>query len=167
MKEKTTREDAESSIIKDSFFDKGKYRIKIFQSLFAIIGWVGVFFPFLWIALPFIFPRKMGKLQILIYFEEKESFNFLLLFLSIAFFTIAILYVVLTYLNNSRFSNDFTKKEYYNEVRLKEREKLLESAYEKRFGPRKERQSIKYYSVLEEQNLPTDFTKKLYDEVSE
>lgn len=163
MKRNISRESVESIIISDPFFEKGNIKLKVYQSVIAITGWITFFIPFIWLALPFIFPSEMGKFKIYKYFEEIDTFWFLTQFLTIIFVLLSITYVLLTLLNNYKFKNILEKRNQYNENRVLEREIKLNRAYTKRFGDENMRHNIRYYSVPEEKNLSTDFVKDIYE----
>lgn len=168
MREKNTikREDVKDKLIRDAYFEKGNFFIKTYQSAVALLSWLGFFLPFIWLALPYLYPLKMKRFQIFSYFEEIVTFKFLFSFLSIAFLIIAISYFILTLFNNFRFKNMLQKEEQYDAGRLKKREVILEKAYTERFGEVITRKKTKYYSVSEEQNLSVNFVKELFEEES-
>ena len=56
------------------------------------------------------------------------------------------------------------KEKQYDDERLNKRRELLNKAYDERFGSEEFRHKVCFYSVKEEQNLETDFVKKLYQE---
>ena len=56
------------------------------------------------------------------------------------------------------------KEKQYDDERLNKRRELLNKAYDERFGSEEFRHKVCFYSGKEEQNLETDFVKKLYQE---
>ena len=155
MKKNISREEAKKSLVYDPYFEKGHYGSKIFQTIIALLGWCGVIIPFLWIIFPFVFPNRARFDHIIIYREEKSTLLFLFIFLSI-------LYIILTFLNNYRFKHFLQKEKQYDAERVDVRRKLINQAYDERFGTKDFRHNVCFYSVKEEQNLETDFVKKLY-----
>lgn len=72
------------------------------------------------------------------------------------------MYIILTFLNNYRFKHFLQKEKQYDAERVDVRRKLINQAYDERFGTKDFRHNVCFYSVKEEQNLETDFGKKLY-----
>ena len=163
MKQNISREEAKKSLVYDPYFEKGNYGSKIFQTLIALLSWCGVIIPFLWILFPFVLPDQAGRNHVRVYQDEKMTLVFLVIFLSLSFLFLVILYVSLTFWNNYRFKHFLQKSEQYDIERLKLRRKLINQVYDERFGSKEFRQNTPYYSVKEEQNLETDFVKKLYE----
>lgn len=164
MKQNLSREEAKKFLVYDPYFEKGNYGSKIFQTLVAILSWFGVLIPFLWILFPFVFPNRAQYNHIVVYLEEKTTLLFLLIFLSVSFVFLTILYILLTFWNNYRFKHFLQKEKQYDDERLNKRRELLNKAYDERFGSEEFRHKVCFYSVKEEQNLETDFVKKLYQE---
>lgn len=162
MKKNISREEAKKSLVYDPYFEKCHYGSKIFQTIIALLGWCGVIIPFLWIIFPFVFPNRARFDHIIIYREEKSTLLFLFIFLSISFIFLSILYIILTFWNNYRFKHFLQKERQYDAERVDVRRKLINQAYDERFGTKDFRHNVCFYSVKEEQNLETDFVKKLY-----
>ncbi|MBO0482945.1 cell division protein [Candidatus Enterococcus courvalinii] len=162
MKPKITREEVEQLLVSDAYFEKKNYALKLLQTVVAIIGWICVILPFVWLLLPFIFPEKAWKNHLVVYKDELQTLKFLVVFLSIMFIVIAIFYIGLTLRNNFHFKNFLQKKVQYDEDRLEKRRQLLSKAFNERFGPEEVRKEVCSYSVQEEQNLDTDFVRNLY-----
>lgn len=97
MKQNLSREEAKKSLVYDPYFEKGNYGSKIFQTLVAILSWFGVLIPFLWILFPFVFPNRAQYNHIVVYLEEKTTLLFLLIFLSVSFVFLTILYILLPF----------------------------------------------------------------------
>lgn len=161
-KKKITREEVSAQLIKDAFFEKGHLFLKIRQSIIAILAWLGVLLPFVWLALPFISKDNAAKYHFFSYQEELRTLRFLVIFLTIAFIFIAIFYFGLTMLNNHRFKKAISKDVVSDTEELSTRKAVLDEAYTLRFGEAEERHTVRYYSVPEEKNLDKDFVKKLY-----
>lgn len=162
MKPHITREEASKLLVYDTYFEKGHTRSKIIQTTVALLGWIGVFLPFLWLALPLLFPTYAKQHHFLVYKEEVTTLKSLALFLGSAFLLIAMIFIVLTLWNNHQFKTRLQKETQYDEERLAIRRALLDKAYTQRFGPKEIRREVCYYSVKEEQNLATDFVRNLY-----
>ncbi|EPH94298.1 hypothetical protein D920_02923 [Enterococcus faecalis 13-SD-W-01] len=162
MKPKISREEVKKLLVSDVYFEKKHYLLKIFQTIIAIIGWIFVVVPFIWVLLPFIAPEIARENHFLVYTEELQTLKFLFIFFCIMFVVIAVVYILLTRLNNYRFKNLLQKEVQYNEERLNIRRRLLEEDYEVRFGPEEFRKTVCFYSVKGEQNLDTEFVRDLY-----
>jgi len=162
MKPTISREEVKKMLVSDAYFEKGHYPLKILQTAAAIFGWFCVVAPFIWILLPFISPKTARRDHFLVYKEELQTLKFLIIFLSLVFVAIVIIFVILTLWNNYRFKNLLQKNIQYDEDRLNARRQLLKDEYEVRFGPEEFRKEVCYYSVKEEQNLETDFVRELY-----
>ncbi|MGM0126320.1 hypothetical protein IGI37_003749 [Enterococcus sp. AZ194] len=164
MSEKTvvSRQEVSDLLVEDVYFEKGHLKIKLFQSTMAIIGWLGVILPFIWLLIPVIFPKAAQKTHFFLYKEELTALKFLLIFLSLSFFAISLTYILLTFRNNYRFKHSLQNEKLYDEERLDKQRELLNDVYTERFGTKEFRQSVKFYSVKEEQNFDTSFIKELY-----
>lgn len=139
--------------------------VKIHQfnrSIERFFLFVKIYLPFLWISFPFVFPNRADLNHIIVYREEKSTLLFLFIFLSLSFVFLAILYIILTFWNNYRFKHFLQKEKQYDAERVDVRRKLINQAYDERFGTKDFRHNVCFYSVKEEQNLETDFVKKLY-----
>lgn len=160
---KISREEVQKHLIDDAYFKKGHHSLKIFQTIIAILSWLAVLVPFIWIALPFIFPNNTKLKHFLVYKDELQLLKFLEIFLGIAFATILVVYILLTIWNNHRFKTLLQKATQYDEDQLAIRRQLLKEEYDKRFGPEEFRKEVCFYSVKEEQNFDTDFIRNLYE----
>lgn len=162
MKKQIKREDVSKLLIADDYFSDGHFLLKLRQTLVAILGWGGVFLPFIWLSIPLIFPKFAEEHSFNIYAEEFQTLKFLLIFLTISFVFILILYICLTIWNNYRFSHFLQKDPLFDEKRLEKRRRILNEAYDEHFCSKDKRYNAKFYSVPEEQNLDKDFFKELY-----
>ena len=119
-------------------------------------------FHFYGLVFPLFF--QIEKILIISLFIEKKKTTllFLFIFLSLSFVFLAILYIILTFWNNYRFKHFLQKEKQYDAERVDVRRKLINQAYDERFGTKDFRHNVCFYSVKEEQNLETDFVKKLY-----
>ncbi|MFC4772562.1 cell division protein [Enterococcus hermanniensis] len=164
MKRTLNREEAQKDLVYDSYYQKGHFGTKIFQTIVALLGWAAVFLPFFWLAIPYLFPDMAKREHFIVYKEEIQTFDFLFLFLAIIFLFLVVAYISLTLWNNHRFKTLLQKDIQYDEEQLDVRRALLNDAYDKQFGPEEFRKEVRYYSVKEEQNLDTDFVRNLYKE---
>ncbi|WP_427813493.1 hypothetical protein ACQKTA_08950 [Enterococcus sp. 22-H-5-01] len=97
MKRTLSREEAQKDLVYDSYYQKGNYGTKIWQTVVGFLGWAAVLLPFFWIALPFVFPNIAKREHFLVYKEELQTLPFLFIFLAIVFVFLVILYVSLTF----------------------------------------------------------------------
>ena len=162
MKPKISRDEVKKMLVSDSYYEKKHYPLKFIQTVIAILGWLCVAAPFIWVLLPFISPENARENHFQVYKEELQTLKFLFIFLSIMFVVIAVIFILLTIWNNYRFKNLLQKSVQYDEDRLNARRQLLKDEYEVRFGPEEFRKEVCYYSIKEEQNLDTDFVRNLY-----
>lgn len=163
MKQNLSREEAKKSLVYDPYFEKGNYGSKIFQTLVAILSWFGVLIPFLWILFPFVFPNRAQYNHIVVYLEENDIAFSAYFSFRIFCFSDNFIYSFALW-NNYRFKHFLQKEKQYDDERLNKRRELLNKAYDERFGSEEFRHKVCFYSVKEEQNLETDFVKKLYQE---
>lgn len=142
----------------DAYFKRGWSALKVGQTLVAILAWLVLLFPFIWVGLSLYF--KMLPPEML-YMETS-----LIRFLSLFFFSVILLltlsYIILTKLNNRDFRRIYERKNAFNEAEVERKKRLLKSYYDQKFGDRETRYKVRYYLVKEEQNIATDEIKKLY-----
>lgn len=162
LKKQIRREEVSELLVSDEYFTKKHVALKFWQTLVAILGWISVFVPFIWLSIPSIFPNFAKKYSFYTYVEELQALKFLLLFLAISFLFILVFYICLTIWNNYRFNYLLQRKKLYDEEKLEKRKQLLEEAYTERFCTEEIRHTVKFYSVSEEQNFDKDFVKKKY-----
>ena len=94
---KVTREEVASILVKDKYFSKGNYWLKIWQTLVALLGWMIVVLPFIWVIwvfFPLTRPERAKDLS------EKKMLYFLIGFFVLIFFSFLITSFVLTRWNN-------------------------------------------------------------------
>lgn len=161
-KKNITREEVANQLISDPFFEKKHVSMTLRQSFLTALAWLGVFLPFVWLMLPFFLPQTAGQLHFRTYLEGFVTFDFLSLFLLFAFVLITIVFIGLTLWNNYRFNYRLRKEPLHNPEVLAIRKRSLESFYTERFGQKEERESLRFYSVKEEQNLEIDSIQKLF-----
>lgn len=161
-KKNITREEIADQLISDQFFEKEHLGLTLRQGFVAALAWLGVFLPFLWLMLPFFFPQAAEQLHFRTYLEGFITFDFLSFFLLVAFLCIAVVYIGLTLRNNHRFKHQLCKEPLHDPEMLAIRKRSVEAFYTKRFGSKAERESIRFYSVKEEQNLEIDSIQQLF-----
>ena len=149
---KVTREEVASILVKDKYFSKGNYWLKIWQTLVALLGWMIVVLPFIWVFFPLTRPERAKDFYLYAFLLEKK----MLYFLIISF--------VLTRWSNRNLYRKVNKSFEYEDEELKKRQELLEEMYTERFGTKEERETVRFYSVSEEKNLDTTLIADLYKE---
>lgn len=157
-----TREEVRQQFLSDDYFSKGSWWLKIRQSLIAILAWLLVILPFVWLTLPFLQKKLAEALHFRTYAEELTMFHFLLVFLGCSLLVIVVASIILTLQNNRRFRLLLQKEKMYDEERLQKRREIVTGFYHERFGDQAFRTEVRFYSVKEEQNLATDTIKELY-----
>ncbi|THE12672.1 hypothetical protein E1H99_07020 [Enterococcus hirae] len=153
MKQRLSREEIKERLVTDAYFKKGFSALKIRQTILMILAWLMVLFSFLWLAIPLTLPDLAVRIAFRTYLEEATAFEYLSLFLGIAFLFLVVLFVSLTLRNNRRFKKLLQKQTMHDEEKLFKRKELLDAFYEDRFGIKKERQACKYYAVPPEKNI--------------
>lgn len=96
---KVTREEVASILVKDKYFSKGNYWLKIWQTLVALLGWMIVVLPFIWVFFPLTRPERAKDFPCTL-FIRKENAVFLNRLFCIDFFSFLITSFVLTRWNN-------------------------------------------------------------------
>lgn len=167
VKHQVTREEVMENLMTDSFFDKKHFGLFLRQSIITTLSWIGVVTPFVWLAIPFLFPNFARKVHFRIYLEGLFTFDFLGIFLIVSFLIIVMLYAALTVVNNRRFKKSLKMEILHNTEEVRTRKALIEEFYTERFGPKNYRESVRYYSVMEQQNLDTGTIQKLFKEQGE
>lgn len=159
---RVTRQEISQRLVNDQYFERGHLGVTIWQSLLTILAWMGVILPFVWLAIPFFLPKWAERLRFQIYSEGIATFKFLGVFFLIAIAVIAIFSILLTMRNNYRFQNLISHEVLHDEEKLATRREALIEFYGDRFGSKEFRESVRYYSVQEEQNIAIGTTRRLY-----
>ncbi|MGX7173227.1 hypothetical protein [Enterococcus ratti] len=162
MKKQVKREEVANLLIKDKFFSKENYWLKVKQWLIAIIGWCGVIFPFVWVEKSFHASMEGKGFQWHSFPEARRTFYFLLFFLAVAFIVFVLLFLLMTRWNNRRYKETLISEKMYDEQKLEKRREILEVEFTRRFGSKEERETICYYVVSKEQNFEKDLIENLY-----
>lgn len=161
---KVTREEVASILMKDKYFSKGNYWLKIWQTLVALFGWMIVVLPFIWVFFPLTRPERAKDFYLYAFLLEKKMLYFFIGFFALIFFSFLIISFVLTRWNNRNLYRKVNKSFEYEDEELKKRQELLEEMYTERFGTKEERETVRFYSVSEEKNLDTTLIADLYKE---
>lgn len=164
---KVKREEVASILVKDKYFSKGNYWLKIWQTLVALLGWMIVVLPFIWVIwvfFPLTRPERAKDFFLYAFLSEKKMLYFLIGFFVLIFFSFVITLFVLTRWNNRNLHKKVNESFEYEDEELEKRQELLEEMYTERFGTKEERETVRFYSVSAEQNLDTTFIADLYKE---
>lgn len=164
---KVKREEVASILVKDKYFSKGNYWLKIWQTLVALLGWMIVVLPFIWVIwvfFPLTRPERAKDFFLYDFLSEKKMLYFLIGFFVLIFFSFLITSFVLTRWNNRNLHKKVNESFEYEDEELEKRQELLEEMYTERFGTKEERETVRFYSVSAEQNLDTTFIADLYKE---
>ncbi|WP_054670238.1 hypothetical protein [Lentilactobacillus senioris] len=157
-----SRKQVSHELVSDDFFSLNKRRIKYRQRILSILAWTGLAVPFIWLLIPFLWP----KLAKLLHFQAKASeineLKSFSTFFLIAFAVILLGSIILTIHNNNRQAKVLAQSITHDEKLLEKREQILSEFYTERFGSKEMRENVKFYSVKEEQNLDDDTVKDLY-----
>lgn len=161
-KKNITREEVANRLVSDNFFEKAHPVVTLRQTLVTLTAWTGVLLPFIWLLLPITAPKFAQRIHFRIYLEEIVTFDFLGLFLALAFLLIAVIFLVMTLWNNYHFKHHLRKTPLYNPDEAAVRKDRLETFYASRFGSKDCREAVRFYSVKEEQNFETNSVKEHY-----
>ena len=81
-----------------------------------------------------------------------------------AFVIILVCSLAFLFRNNYREQNVYPKKKTYDAKKLEERKAILDKMYSERFGDLKSRETVRYYAVDGEKNLPDRMIEDLFKE---
>lgn len=162
MQKRTTREDVNEILVSDSFFKKDNISLQLRQIFLSLIGWLAVFFPFIWLLFPVLNAKLASQFYLYTYTEVKQTVWFLLLFFSVIFLFIIVISIALTAWNNHRYKTKITKEMLVNEEMLQMNTTTLESFYTERFGKKEYRENICFYTVTAEKNIEIEDINNLY-----
>lgn len=157
-----SRKQVSHELVSDAYFATNNRGTKIKQRFLTSLAWLGLAIPFLWLLIPFVWPKVAQLLHFQSKTVEITELKSLSLFLLIAFGVILVSSIALTIHNNRRQANILAKSITHDEELLHQREKIISDFYTNRFGSKEMRETIKFYSVKEEQNLDDDTIKNLY-----
>jgi len=146
--------------IKDAFFEKGHFWLKLRQAFVGILMWLALFAPVA-ITLNSVYLRFdfLPRWQ---YLEGFHLYELLAIILLEAVVLATALSVFLT-LRNNRFISKHVKKEIlYDEESVAKKLAIVEQVHVERFGNLEARHEARTYSVKEAQNFDDDFFQKLY-----
>ncbi|MDN5468707.1 MAG: hypothetical protein L0F89_07790, partial [Lactococcus raffinolactis] len=82
----------------------------------------------------------------------------------LAFVVILVFSLAFLYRNNYREQNVYPNKKTYDEKKLAERKEILDKMYTERFGDHQSRETVRYYAVDGEKNLPDRMIEDLFKE---
>ena len=82
----------------------------------------------------------------------------------LAFVIILVCSLAFLFRNNYREQNVYPKKKTYDAKKLEERKAILDKMYSERFGDLKSRETVRYYAVDGEKNLPDCMIEDLFKE---
>jgi len=148
--------------VTDKFFGKGHWFTKLWQTLVAILLWLGVAIPIYWTISSTLLINNTHFLHAWRYQEGRTLFYFFDRFFIIAFIIIALVVVISTLHNNHRVKQHVEKDVQYDPERLAERKLKMENLYAERFGMAAMRTNIRHYTVTPEQNLTVNEIHDLY-----
>jgi len=148
--------------IKDFYFEKGHFWLKLHQTLIGAFMWLLVAAPIA-ITLNSIYFR-INYLPRWQYLEGFHLYDVLNQVLRIALGSALLLSVILTVRNNLIIKKKARTEILYDETKVAQKLELTEKVYENRFGSLSARHGVKTYSVKEAQNFEDDFFVHLYEE---
>ncbi|MFT8424742.1 MAG: hypothetical protein ABF630_04615 [Liquorilactobacillus sp.] len=142
----------------DLFFEKGHLGLKIWQTLVAIFSWAFVIIPVIITGFSFSVTRWELNSKLNFWKYDFEFQTFKIIFELLVFFTIigVIFTITSTIVQNNRreaLSEKWTLFDSMEDLRRQER---FEAYANRKFGSKKYRESISFYSLKEEDNLADD-----------
>ena len=167
VKKVITRQEVSHELVSDQYFMAGHLGLKIRQTLLALLAWLGVFLSFLWLSIPYLWPQITKQLHFNMKRQEVSEIKSFGLFFLTAALVIFVGAIVLTIRNNRIYNRKLTKYTLHDEQEVEQRIAIMDQFYNERFGPREMRESVRYYSVSEEQNLADDTIQNLFKENGE
>ncbi|MCL2114399.1 MAG: hypothetical protein FWH31_10730 [Streptococcaceae bacterium] len=154
MLNKSKKDILNMELIEDRYFEKGNWSLKIRQSLAALFSWIILIYPIL-VAVNSSTSKPFWDFIFHWSFAEGRVFEHIvfsvLLKGGIGVILISTMFLIH---NNYMEEHVFAKKKLYNEFQAENRTKVLNEIYTARFGKQEFRESIQYYIVASEQNLP-------------
>jgi hypothetical protein len=155
------------NFIKDVFFAKGHFLLKLWQFIFTLLMWLPVLLPIMITANSTIFKEVEDQFYRWNYRGGFVLYQHLTVELALALVGIFVIAILLTHRTNYRTTHQYQQKIMYDEVKLAQKKAALEKIYAERFGTAAFREQANYYSVDPEQNLPDDCIKKVFQKLEE
>jgi hypothetical protein len=148
--------------VQDDFFEKGHWWLKIRQVLFNL-----VFLSVLIVPIVILFNSlASGQLwKDFFYWTYTDGFqltDYLNSAILLTFVLILVCSLAFLYRNNYREQKVYPKKKTYDAKKLSERKAILDKMYTERFGDAEFRETVRYYAVDGEKNLPDHMIEDLF-----
>ena len=146
----------------DSYFDKGHWGLKIWQTLVAILSWLTVIIPIVVTGMSFYFALTGRGFAFWRYREgisEVEFIGVLILFLAAVALIYTVTMAVIQVRKRERLVEQWPT---YNPLNQRSRNQTVENFMTERFGDADFREHVRNYRVEPEQNLETDQIQQLY-----
>jgi len=156
--------DNRQQLYTDSYFDKGHWGLKIWQTLIAILSWLTIIIPIVVTGMSFFAAVTGHGFAFWRYREGIEEVKFigvLILFLA----TVALIYsVTMTIIQVRKRERLVEQWPTYNPLNQRVRSQTVEDFMTERFGPAESREHARNYRVEPEQNLETDQIQDLFND---
>lgn len=153
-----------NEFIKDDYFSKGHWLIKISQTIVSIFMWIVVITPLVITFSSTIFTRSYHMIYQWHFKSGLLIYHILTRDLFIFFFIFSIIGFFLTIKNNYIITNQYKKKVMYDEISAQKKRKLLENFYTERFGEKILRESSNYLKISPEKNVNDDEISEYFKE---
>lgn len=150
-------------MVKDKYFSKGNYWLKIWQTLVALLGWMIVVLPFIWVFFPLTRPERAKDFSLYAFLSEKKMLYFLIGFFVLIFFSFLITSFVLTRWNNRNLYKKVNKSFEYEDEKLKKDKNYLKKCI-RNVLEQKKREKRSVFILSPKKNLDTTFIADLYKE---
>ena len=150
--------------VRDQFFERSHWKLKIIQLVSAILMWLVLFLPMLIL----LNSRVRGGIvhgffhlsNVIIYdYTNQLAITAVLLLLGSA-----VISLVFLLRNNYFVKQVYPKQKTYDPEKNQARTQILEAMYAERFMDQASRERVKYYVVAPEQNLPNGMVEKIFIE---
>lgn len=148
--------------VKDSFFEKGNWGLKIREILLNLVFFAVLLIPIFLLFNSLADGSIWNKVYYWTYQDGFELSDYLESAILLAVVVILVCSLGLLYRNNHREQKVYPKKKTYNEAALATRKKILNEMQTERFGEQEFRETTRYYVVEPEQNLPDHMISDLF-----
>ncbi|GEL15973.1 hypothetical protein [Pediococcus cellicola] len=163
-KKKTKNDDETQMAFTDHYFEKGHWLLKIWQTIVALLGWLGVFIPLVVTGLSYFGVKYHFFKPLWIYREGIFEVQFISVILLFSFVMVLVFSVSMALIQNRKRDRLVEQWPTFNPINQKKRSTELNQFMDQRFGPAEKRQNVRNYQVEPEQNIETHEIKQLFDQ---
>ena len=150
--------------VQDNFFEMGHWWLKIRQVLFNLVFLAVLIVPIVILFNSLSSGRLISSFHYWTWADGFDLTDYLNSAILLAFVVILVFSLAFLYRNNYREQNVYPNKKTYDEKKLAERKEILDKMYTERFGDHQSRETVRYYAVDGEKNLPDRMIEDLFKE---